>query len=114
MPAKRWSVSQPETQVKSALASEWDYMNPILGRGEPGYVLDTGVLKIGDGETPFDSLAPVGGEVEAPVDAIAVVEHGDDANYPRPDSITVVYWLGTVEPLNAIEDDLLSLEVDTP
>lgn len=89
-------------------------MNPILGAGEPGYVLDTGEFKVGDGKTRFSDLSSISGSSSSSGDYIVVVPHGDDPNYPRPEGVTVAYWLGTVEPVNAIEEDLLSLEVDTP
>lgn len=31
--------------------------------------------------------------------------HGADANAPRPDNFISVEWIGSVEPLNAIEGD---------
>lgn len=46
--------------------------------------------------------------------SIQVVEHGDDPNVERPWGPKVVYWLGSVEPVNAIDDDLLSQEVNAP
>lgn len=115
MARKFWSKSQPETQLKSAFAEEWAYMNPVLNEGEPGYVLDTGTLKIGDGVRTFDELPSISGGGSSPAgESIIVVEHGEDANYPRPEGVTVVYWLGTVEPANSVEEDLWSGEVDVP
>lgn len=35
----------------------------------------------------------------------AIVEHGDDPNYPRPEGYAFVRWYGSVEPLNAEEHD---------
>lgn len=37
------------------------------------------------------------------------VEHGADPNVARPDA-PLVYWVGTVQPLNADPDDLLMLK----
>lgn len=37
-------------------ASAWTRNNPTLAEGEPGYELDTGKLKIGDGTTPWRQL----------------------------------------------------------
>lgn len=34
----------------------WASANPVLAAGEPGFELDTGILKIGDGATPWVSL----------------------------------------------------------
>ena len=111
MTKKYWKRSQPETQIKVADAEEWEYMNPILNEGEPGYVLDTGELKIGNGKDRFDVLSSIGSKLSG--DPIIVVPHGTDANYPRPDGIRVAYWLGSAEPANAIEEDLWSADVDT-
>ena len=48
-------------QLKRGLASAWERANPILAPGEPGWTLDTHVLKIGDGVTPWNGLGPVSG-----------------------------------------------------
>lgn len=40
---------------------------------------------------------------------IVKVTHGSNANMARP-SATIVYWVGTVQPLNALPDDLLMLK----
>ena len=101
-------------RIKTKL--EFALESPVLQLGEHGLESDTGLFKIGDGVTRWNSLDYYGGgsSSSAPAgDYIQVVPHGDDPNYPRPD-VTVAYWLGSVEPLNAIDDDLLSLEVDTP
>lgn len=43
-------------QLKRGLAEAWQRVNPILAPGEPGWTLDTHVLKIGDGTTPWNQL----------------------------------------------------------
>ena len=43
-------------QFKRGLASAWQRANPVLAPGEPGWTLDTHILKIGDGETPWNDL----------------------------------------------------------
>ena len=43
-------------QFKRGLASAWTNVNPILAAAEPGYELDTGKLKIGDGSTAWNDL----------------------------------------------------------
>ena len=48
-------------QFKRGLSSAWQRVNPILAPGEPGWALDTHVLKIGDGVTPWNSLNTVSG-----------------------------------------------------
>lgn len=46
-------------QLKRGLSEAWDRNNPILMPGEPGWTLDTHVLKIGDGKTPWRELAAI-------------------------------------------------------
>ena len=43
-------------QLKRGLASAWERVNPTLAPGEPGWTLDTHVLKIGDGITRWNEL----------------------------------------------------------
>ena len=43
-------------QFKRGLASAWQRVNPILAPGEPGWTLDTHILKIGDGITAWNDL----------------------------------------------------------
>lgn len=42
--------------LRNARALEWTSKNPVLLEGEPGYETDTGLLKIGDGETAWNEL----------------------------------------------------------
>lgn len=46
----------PRIQIRRATAAEAAARNPILRSGELGYEIDTGVLKIGDGETEWIDL----------------------------------------------------------
>lgn len=43
-------------QFKRGLASAWERNNPVLAAGEPGWTLDTHILKIGDGVTAWNDL----------------------------------------------------------
>ena len=58
--------------LKRGTNEQWTKHNPILRKGEPGFVTDKNILKIGDGETPFLDLAPIagggGGGGDLPVD----------------------------------------------
>ena len=38
-------------------AENWQNKNPILRKGEQGLATDTGIMKIGDGATKYNSLA---------------------------------------------------------
>ena len=46
--------------LKRGTAEAWDRHNPVLMQGEPGWTLDTHILKIGDGKTAWKDLEPVG------------------------------------------------------
>ena len=48
-------------QFKRGLSNAWREANPILNPGEPGWTLDTHILKIGDGVTPWNQLDPISG-----------------------------------------------------
>lgn len=46
-------------RVRRDTAANWATRNPVLAVGEPGFVTDTGALKIGDGVTTFAALQVV-------------------------------------------------------
>ena len=48
-------------QFKRGLSGAWERNNPILAPGEPGWTLDTHILKIGDGITPWMELDSISG-----------------------------------------------------
>lgn len=125
--------------VRRRTTQEWADQNPILAKDQMALSTDTDAFCIGDGETRWSKL-PVysrrggGGTISfadltvteeflqgiqdrldalEAASSIVVAEHGDDPDYPRPEG-RVVYWLGSVEPNNALNEDLLSVEVDTP
>ena len=43
-------------QERRDTAANWKSVNPILAEGEPGHETDTGMRKIGDGKTRWNSL----------------------------------------------------------
>ena len=43
-------------QFKRGTAQRWLEVNPILRQGEPGFEIDTGKLKIGNGITTWKDL----------------------------------------------------------
>ena len=80
-------------------SSEWSRKDPILREGEPGFEIDTGRLKIGDGETAWSGLeyfypgepgTPGGG-----VPSASLAEHiADPTPHPAYDdgpSLTLLY-----------------------
>ena len=56
------TVVKTTFQFKRATAARWQELNLVLAAGEPGFELDKGRLKIGDGETPWNELKYLGGE----------------------------------------------------
>lgn len=43
-------------QLRRDTAAQWASKNPVLAPGEPGWASDTGVIKYGNGVTPWNSL----------------------------------------------------------
>ena len=56
------SFSDTKITLKKGTAAEWTEANPVLAVGEPAFETDTGILKIGDGVTAYNSLDYVGTE----------------------------------------------------
>jgi hypothetical protein len=48
-------------KLRRGTAAAWTSLNETLNRGEPGFEIDTKKLKIGDGNTPWNSLPYVAG-----------------------------------------------------
>lgn len=49
-------------KLRRGKAESWEKNNPILQEGEPGFALDTNILKIGDGKTRWLNLRAINGE----------------------------------------------------
>lgn len=107
-------MAEMHQRIKEAL--EFAQESPVLQLGEHGLESDTGLFKIGDGVTRWNSLEYYGQTPDGAKPPIVsgsymvVVEHGDDADTPRPEDAVIVYWYGSVEPTFALEDDLWSGE----
>ena len=43
-------------QLRRGTEAAWKKNNPVLATGEPGFVIDKNILKIGDGVTPWNDL----------------------------------------------------------
>ena len=61
-------------QFKRGLSDAWERANPILAPGEPGWTLDTHVLKIGNGVTAWNNLEAISGAAISEADIRAAVE----------------------------------------
>lgn len=49
-------------KLRRGKAENWEKNNPVLQEGEPGFALDTNILKIGDGKTRWLDLKTISGE----------------------------------------------------
>ena len=47
-------------KLRRGLSTAFSTNNPVLAAGEPAFATDTGVLKIGDGTTAYNSLPSIG------------------------------------------------------
>lgn len=61
------SESNTRIQIRRGTSSDFDTANPILASGEPGFAIDTNVLKIGDGELAWAALPTINSTVEQKV-----------------------------------------------
>lgn len=56
-------------KLRRGLASKWAEVNPILAEGEPGWAMDTEVLKIGDGIKTWNELNALSGVDPADIES---------------------------------------------
>ncbi len=68
-----------QLQLKRGTAARWSEVNPILAAGEPGFIIDQNIFKIGDGVTPFDQLAPIGNTDLS----VVALRRDNDYNYKK-------------------------------
>lgn len=65
-------------QLKRGNAEAWTRNNPVLKSAEPGYELDTGKLKLGDGVTAWNDLPYFGGSYAISTDNSSITFYGDE------------------------------------
>lgn len=70
-------VLRTRFQVRRGYREAWERNNRVLACGEPGFVIDLGKLKIGDGVTPWNELKYIGEE--------------DTTFSVEPDGFTITY-----------------------
>lgn len=58
-------------QLRRGTVTEWSDINPTLAAGEPGFDTSNGILKIGNGQTPWNLLNGISGGGSAAVQEIA-------------------------------------------
>lgn len=69
-----------QIQLRRGTAAAWATANPVLAAGEPGLETDTGVFKLGDGATAWNSLGFAPRDRDAPAYAPANLKHKWDAS----------------------------------
>lgn len=57
-------ILKTRLQLRRGYETAWEKNNPILAAGEPGFVLDKNLLKIGDGVTHWKDLPYINGSSE--------------------------------------------------
>ena len=72
-------------QLKRGKASSWMTLNPILAPGEPGFEVDTGKIKIGNGVDTWLSLKYIG------EDKTLVVNANTHYDFPVIGDVNVLY-----------------------
>jgi hypothetical protein len=72
-------------QLKRGKSSSWVKLNPVLAPGEPGFELDTGKLKIGNGTDAWLDLKYLGEDKEL------VVNADTHYNFPAVGDVNIIY-----------------------
>lgn len=85
-------------QLKRGTKARWEALNPILRDGEPGFVLDTNLLKIGDGMTAWNDLPFIEGSNE--VETVYSVE-----NLPSVGNPLILYRVITDKALYQYDEN---------
>ena len=74
-------------QLRRGYESAWFKNNPILAVGEPGFVIDKNLLKIGDGVTPWRDLPFIEGQS----DGVGVINADTLSDFPTLGNINIIY-----------------------
>ena len=83
-------------QLKRGYSDRWLEINPILKQGEPGFEIDTGKLKIGNGINTWKELDYIGDSVVINVDTKSHLPDVGNINnlYRVLDEKTIYQWNG--------------------
>ena len=113
-------------QFRRATAEEWkSYEHLAPAEGEPCFVIDENILKIGDGKTPFKDLEPINGvKVEVTADGNSVVlednvfklagfDEADPNAQPRKTADGKIEWVvPSTETLEDLQSAVTDLQTD--
>lgn len=92
-------------QLKRGKSSSWNSLNPILNPGEPGFEIDTGKIKIGNGVSAWRNLSYVGDSKRLIVNAKTVFD------FPSIGEVDVIYKASQEKRLYQWNEDLQDYEV---
>lgn len=113
-------------QFRRGSAEVWEKNNPILKRGEPGFVIDENKLKIGDGVTPWNDLKYIGNSDNANLSAdgnsiilsdsifkLAGFDAAETGAQPRKKSDGTLEWVvPSSETLGGLQTIVAGLQTD--
>lgn len=92
-------------QLKRGKASSWVTLNPVLAPGEPGFEIDTGKLKIGDGVNEWLDLKYLG------EDKVLVINANTHYDFPVIGDVNVIYKAFQEKKLYQWNEELYEYEV---
>lgn len=83
-------------QLRRDTSANWQSVNPVLKTGEPGYAIDTKILKIGDGKTAWNALKGQSVDLDERVTAL------EDSVFPLTISVSGsgTFEKGTTQTVN--------------
>lgn len=93
------SIVRTTFQLKRGTSEKWIELNLVLAAGEPGFEIDTGRLKIGNGQTPWINLPYVGEEsiVNAPTKQDFPIPGASDILYKAEAEKLLYQWNSTTQ-----------------
>lgn len=92
-------------QFKRGKASSWVTLNPILQPGEPGFEIDTGKIKIGNGVDEWLDLKYVG------EDKVLVVNANTHYDFPAIGDVNIIYKASQEKQLYQWNDTTFEYEL---
>lgn len=76
-------------KLRRGYQEAWEKNNPILESGEPSFVIDKNLLKIGDGTTPWKDLPYINDVAE--IDDSGVINADTKENFPPTGDSSLIY-----------------------
>lgn len=120
-------VIKMKIQLRRGTAAEWELSKDVVpAAGEPCFVIDKNILKIGDGETTFEKLEPINGSnfkidtdgksivIEEGIAKLAGFDAASVGASPRKSADGSIEWVIPVstETITTIQDKVSVLEND--